>query len=191
MKAEKLQIKIFTDSAGAPIPVANFIPVFHGWIKRHALDDLLIDVANYAHVPHGPGVGVIGHGSDYFMDSTGQRLGLLYSRKRQAPPAAERLGDAFRRTLRAAQMLEADVTFGGKLRFRTDEYLFRINDRLLAPNSDDTLAALRPELESFGERLFGAPATIERAGDARELFTLRIRASSRPTLPALLERLSG
>ena len=190
MKAEKLQVKIFVED-GAAVAMADAIPVFHGWIKSHALDELLLDVANYAHVPNGPGVGIIGHGADYFLDATGKRLGLLYSRKRQGPPASERIADAFRRTLRAAQLLEADPAFGGKLRFRTDEYLVRINDRLTAPNDDETLAALRPEIDGFGQRLFGGPVSIERLGEQRELFTFRVRGNSRPALPALLERLGG
>ena len=67
----------------------------------------MIDVANYAHVPKGPGVVLIGHGSDYFIDEGEGRLGLLHSRKRGAPDAGDRLADAFRRTLHAASLLEA------------------------------------------------------------------------------------
>ena len=47
----------------------------------------MIDVANYAHVPKGPGVALIGHGTDYFIDEGEGRLGLLYNRKRGAPDA--------------------------------------------------------------------------------------------------------
>src|SRR5256885_7330020 len=107
MEAHKLQVKVFAEGHPGLAP-ESFIPVFHGWIKHRLLPELMIDVANYAHVPKGPGVVLIGHACDYFMDEAEGRLGLLHSRKRSAPDAAERLGDAFRRALHAASLLEAD-----------------------------------------------------------------------------------
>ncbi len=130
--------------------------------RNKLLPELMIDVANYAHVPKGPGVVLIGHGNDYFIDEGEGRLGLLYNRKRGAPEPGQRLADAFRRTLHAASLLESDATLaagGAKLRFRTDELLLRINDRLGAPNDDETFAAIKPELDGFCRELFGAPAT--------------------------------
>src|SRR6516162_5032506 len=128
MDAHKLQLKIYAtaESAKAVSPEA-FIPVFHRWIKEHVLPELTIDVANYGHVPEGPGVVLIGHGSDYFMDEGAGRLGLLHNRKRAGFPPAERLGDLVRRTLNAAALLEREPALSGKLRFATNELLFRIN----------------------------------------------------------------
>ena len=81
-------MKLFVD--GPALPVYGFIPVFHDWIKHHRLGELLVDVASYGHVPNGPGVGIVGHGSDYFVDSSEGRQGLLYSRKRDFPAEALR-----------------------------------------------------------------------------------------------------
>ena len=119
----------------------------------------MIDVANYAHVPKGPGVALIGHGNDYFIDEGEGRLGLLYSRKRGAPaPGAAARRSSSRRTLHAASLLERDLALAGKIKFATDELLFRINDRLAAPNTDATFAALKPELEALARRSSAAPA---------------------------------
>src|SRR5579859_1350484 len=163
MDAQKLQLKIFAtpDSAHA-VELDSFIGVFHRWVKEHALPELLVDVANYAHVPEGPGVVLIGHGSDYFMDQGAGRLGLLHNRKRAGFPPGERLADLARRTLNAALLLERDAAFGGTLRFATNELLFRINDRLAAPNSDGTLAAVKPELEGLARGVFGGPFDLTR-----------------------------
>ena len=60
----------------------------------------------------------------------------------------ERLSDLARRTLYAASLLEKDLALTGKIKFATNELLFRVNDRLAAPNSDATFAALKPELEA-------------------------------------------
>src|ERR1700730_17812936 len=115
MDAQRLQLKIFVEpgSAGA-IDREAFIPVFHRWIKERLLPELLVDVANYAHVPEGPGVVLIGHGADYFMDQGEGRLGLLHNRKRAGLPPAGRLIDLARRTLHAAVLLEQDPALGGQ-----------------------------------------------------------------------------
>ncbi len=192
MDAHKLQLKIFvTQESARAIEAEAFIPVFHRWIKEHLLPEMVIDVASYGHVPEGPGVVLIGHGSDYFMDDGDGRLGLLHNRKRSGPPPAERLADLARRTLHAAMLLEGDAVFGGKLRFAANELLFRINDRLAAPNGDATFAAVRPELEALATRIFAGPFELTRKGGPKDLFAVRITSPSSAPLTTLLERAGG
>lgn len=189
MDASKLQVKVFVAGSG-PVALEPLIPVFHGWIRTGALGELMVDVANYAHVPKGPGVGLVGHGSDYFLDAADGRPGLLYTRKREAPAPGERLADVFRRALRACELLEAEPSLGGKLRFRTDELLFRVNDRLAAPNGEATFAALRPDLDAFCARLFaGAPFQLAMAAKPKQLFAIRISSDGKASLATLLGRL--
>lgn len=62
MDPHKLQLKIFFAADVAQgLALDPFIPVFHRWIEERTLPELVIDVANYAHVPEGPGVVLIGH----------------------------------------------------------------------------------------------------------------------------------
>lgn len=192
MDAEKLQLKIFAlaDTAKSVEPEA-FIPVFHRWIKEHTLPELLIDVANYAHVPEGPGVVLIGHGSDYFADYGGGRLGLLHNRKRCGPAPGERLTDLARRTLYAASLLERDAAFAGKVRFATHELLFRINDRLAAPNGEATFALVRGELEGLAHSLYGSRFELGPVGGPKDLFAVRLTGPAGITLATLLERAGG
>ena len=192
MDAHKLQLKIFLDPASArTADVEAFIKVFHRWIKERVLPELVIDVANYAHVPKGPGVVLIGHGSDYFLDQGEGRPGLLHNRKRAGFAAGERLGDLARRTLHAAALLEREPAFGGKLRFATGELLFRINDRLLAPNTPETFARIKPELEALAGALYGTGFTLAPAGGPRDLFRVRITSASPPALAAMLAAAGG
>src|SRR5258708_1785429 len=158
METQKLQLKIFLtrDSARVVEPEA-FIPVFHRWIKERLLPELVIDVANYVHVPQGPAVVLIGHGSDYFMDLGEGRLGLLHTRKRSGPPPADRLTDLARRTLHVAALLEREPALSGKVRFAPNELLLRINDRLAAPSNDTTFAAVSQELAVLAARIFAGP----------------------------------
>ncbi len=160
--------------------------MLHRWIKEHLLPEMSIDVANYAHVPDGPGVVLIGDANDYFVDlslaaNTGPQLGLLVSRKRHAPAPDQRLNDLFRRTVHAAMLLERDPALAGKVSFRTDEWVVRVNDRLAAPNTPETVAALRPEIEAFASQLFtGATVTVTPAGEPRQLVTAPDHRHPRP-----------
>ncbi len=190
MDAAKIQIKLFT-KPNLDLPAEAFIPVFHTWIKEHRLPELLVDVANYGHVPHGPGVVLIGHGTDYGYDEGEGRRGLLFNRKRLAPAPEQRLEDSFRRVLHTALLLEKEPALAGKLSFATDEILVRINDRLGAPNDESTFTAVQPELAAFAKRLFGDGATLTRVGEPRQLFSVTIKAAGAPSLATLLERAGG
>jgi hypothetical protein len=200
MTPSKLQLKLFADRGG-DLSLETFIPVLHRWIKEHVLPELSIDVANYAHVPDGPGVVLIGDANDYFLEhslasqsksAAGPQLGLLVSRKRHAPAPDQRLGDLFRRTIHAAMLLEREPALAGKLSFRTDEWVLRVNDRLAAPNTPETVAALRPEIEAYAGQLFnGASVTVAPAGEPRQLLTMQIAVTPAPSLAALLERAGG
>ena len=139
MQATKFQVKLYTRAGD--IELEKLVPVFHEWIRAKKIsDELLIDVADYAHVPQGPGVVLIGHQSDYYLDVADNRPGLLYSRKRGFDGDFQAgIDDAFRRALGACQLLEEESSLG--LQFATDEVLFRVKDRLSAPNGDATYDA--------------------------------------------------
>ena len=96
------------------------IPIFHEWIQQHRLDDeLLIDVADYSHVHHGPGVLLMSHEAQYGLDQADGKLGLLYSRRRKGEGDVHvRLSAAFRAALRACHLLQEEPALDGKLRFR-------------------------------------------------------------------------
>ena len=192
MDAHKLQLKIFvTPESAQAIRLDAFIGIFHRWIKDHVLPELVVDVANYAHVPEGPGVVLIGHESDYFMDEGEGRLGLIQSRKRAGPPTADRLNDLARRTFYAAWLLEQDPSLSGGLRFATNELLFRINDRLVAPATDATFRTVQPELESWADRVFAGSVRVSRSGGPGDLLAARVTSPTSPPLSTLLDRVGG
>ena len=85
---KRIALKFFADSA-AEVPLEPFIKLFHRFIQEQAVLGLLVDVADYAHVPHGPGVILIGHDVDYAVDSTAGRTGLLTTAKHYANDGAE------------------------------------------------------------------------------------------------------
>src|ERR1700689_1480437 len=56
------------------IDLEPLIPIFHSWIEGKIFEELLLDVADYRHVPEGPGVVLIGLQADYGGDKTVGRL---------------------------------------------------------------------------------------------------------------------
>lgn len=190
MLSNKLQVKFFLEQNGKPLELAPFVPVFHEWIRNDALGELLIDVVDYAHVHDGPGVVLIGHASDYFLDLDQGRPGLMVTRKRDASGDAEqRIRDAFRRTLKACRLLEQAQSLNGHVRFRTDELLVRVVDRVAAANDEAHFQELKAELAATLAGLYaGAALRVDREGSAKELLTVRVRASSPPSLDTLANR---
>jgi len=191
MEARKVQVKLFVESP-KDVDVDPIVPVFHEWIRQKALDELLIDVTDYAHVHQAPALLLVGHGSDYAIDFAHGQTGLLYSRKREFPGGAEAtVKDAFVRALRAAKKLEGETSLPAPIRFRGDEILFRVNDRLLGTNDEPTRSAVRPVVEKVAKALYGdTPFTLEAEGTPRELLTFRIRAPGVKSIDALLGRLN-
>ena len=177
-------------SAGA-VDLAQAIPVFHRWIQQQALPGLLIDVADYRHVPEGPGVVLVAHEAIYGLDLGGGRLGLLYNRRTRldaAPTAA--LPQAFQAALEACRKLEQEPEFGGALSFDGGACEVVVNDRALAPNDAASSARLRAELEPLLDRLWGAGSyTVAPLGAARDRLGLSARSGAAHTAADLLGRL--
>lgn len=169
---QHVNVKIF--ASRSEIALEDAIPVFHGWIQESAVPELLIDVADYKHVPDGPGIMLIGHEADYSLDETDGRLGLLYNRKAVIEGDAQAaLQQAYDSAVKAVKKLESTPVFTGKLAFSENELEVILNDRLNTPNTDETWNALRPEFEAFAAQLYGpARYTIERRGEPRD----RVRA---------------
>ena len=195
MTPQRIAIKFLV--APDPTAAVTLVPViglFHRFIQEGSLPGLLLDVADYAHVPDGPGVVLIGHDVDYGIDLGGGKAGLLVVRKRFGEmDFSELLRDTLGRALAAAQAIEeAGAT---ELRFASDSLTLHCFDRLATPNSDEAYAVLRGEVEPVAERLYGASNyELDRvqAEDRREALSVSIRGRGE-IVPSsvLIDRLSG
>jgi hypothetical protein len=183
----KLLVK---DPAG--VNLEPLIPIFHGWIQEQVFEELLLDVADYRHVPAGPGVMVIGLQADYSVDNTDDRLGVRYNRKAGAEGSnQDRLRQAARAALTSFQRLESDPRLGGKLRFNGQDLEIFINDRALAPNNPATREAADPELKEFATTLFrGSDYSLSYNGEPRRLFGASLKAARAFSVADLLKNLA-
>ena len=155
------------------------IPVFHSWIEGQVFEELLLDVADYRHVPAGPGVVLIGHQGNYSVDNTDERLGVRYNRKAAVDGSnQDALRQATRASLIACQRLESEPRLEGTFGFNGQEIEFFVNDRLLAPNSDASREAFHSEFETFFDRIFrGSDYSASYANEPRKLFGVSVKTS--------------
>jgi hypothetical protein len=174
---QHVNVKIF--AVGPAIELGGAIPVFHRWIQDRVCEELLIDVADYRHVPAGPGVLLVGHEANYSLDLSFDRLGLLYNRKvRDEGGPQDNLLRSFRAALAACERLEQEPEFQGRLKFNAGDCEVILNDRLLAPNTEATWQTLKPEFEKFFDTLYGGVSyAFERSKDPRERFRVGVKAN--------------
>ena len=195
MSLYKLTVKFF--AANDTFAPSEFVPVFHKWIQTQSFaDHLLIDVADYAHVPAGPGSLLVSSEANIHMDRSDNRLGLLYVRKlpiKEAKSFAETFPAIFKYALAAALKMEQDEILAGRLKFNTNEIAVGFNDRLLAPNSPETISEYHPQVSAFATKLFpGQTVTVQPSSHSpQELIDLRIKASESPSIAMLIDRASG
>lgn len=190
MVPHRLTVKYFVANPEA-VNLPALVPVFHRWIQFHSLEGLLVDVADYRHVHHGPGVILIGYEADYGLDLAQGRPGLLYRRKQEMPadlPTALRV--ALHQALRACHLLENESSLHPGLRFRTDEVEIALLDRLRFPNTTASFDAVRPTIEALLGELYDDGVHVERvANDPRQPLTIQAVMSQARGMTTLLARL--
>lgn len=193
MDLQRFAIKVYLEDPSELDPKA-LIPVFHRWIQQRAIPDhLLIDVADYSHVSHGPGVMLMAHEGHFSLDNSDQRLGLMYTRKQPTEGSfAERFQAALRATLQAHQLLAQEADLSGGLVFKDDELVLVANDCLQAPNTTKSFETLRGELGRFLPGLLGEEPTIAHVkSQLAERLALRITIPQALDRPSLLQRLQA
>jgi len=190
MEMQHVNVKLLVRDPG-DVDLDPLIPVFHSWIQKQVGEGLLLDVADYRHVPEGPGVVLIGHEGNYSVDNTDDRLGVRYNRKAALDGSnQDRLKQAARAALTACQRLEAESRLGGKLRFDGQEMEIFINDRLLAPNNEATREGFKSDFATFLQQLFrGGKFTTSFSSDTRRLLGVSVKTAEPVRLADLLANL--
>ena len=188
MELQKIEIKFFAVER-EPVPLTAFIDLFHGWIQ--ASDGVYHDVADYSHMHQGPGIVLVAPDFYVSVDETGGRRGFLFSQKARLEGSnQERLARVFQTALENCRRLQAEPALQRKIEFRFDEFEITLNDRLLAPNGDETYGVLKAEIEPFVSRLFGgAEIALEQEGDLRKRVCLRIKVKAPVLLRTVLQNL--
>lgn len=175
MELRKINVKVFTAQPNQ-VPLADFIDIFHSWIQ--ATDGVYHDVADYSHMQAGPGIILVAADANVSIDETGNRRGLLYSQKSKLGGSnLEKLSTVLRFALESCQRLEDEPALAGKLRFAGNELEIVVNDRLVAPNTDETFDEIRPDVDFLARRLYGTTnfTWLRARQDPRQRLNVTIR----------------
>lgn len=191
MDLQKIGIKFFAGESSNG-ELVEFIPVFHRWIQNKSLDQVLIDVADYSHIKAGPGIVLVAHEGNYSIDETGNQRGMVYYSKHEVSGSLEeRIKSIAINALKACQLLVQDDATKGKMTFPGNELQIFSNDRLQAPNTEETWSAVEPAINKFLQLLFsGQDCLIERERDLKERFQITIKAPEPVSVDKLLQRIS-
>ena len=189
MELHRLGVKLFVEDPSS-VKIRDFIPIFHSWIQNQVVENhLLVDLHDYSHVHMGPGILLVAHEGNFSMDLGENRLGLFYYRKQPINGSLqERIKAIVRTTFQGCRLLEDEPELGG-MQFKTDELLVMANDRLHAPNTEETFQKIRPVLSQFlNQFLDGNDFTLTHRADPKERFTVAVRTPHSMGITALLER---
>jgi hypothetical protein len=140
----------------------------------------LIDVADYRHVPEGPGVILVAHNAFYSLDNNKDRPGLHFNRRTPVDGDTRQvLVHALESARNFARLMAGDDRLDGKLILDRRTLQIAVNDRQFAQNSDATLARLQPDTEAalkqtLGERSYSFTLTT----DPRARFTVEVASDT-------------
>jgi len=185
VKARRIAVEIPARRAAPNLDAA--IGLFHRFIQGGALPGLALDVADYRHVPDGPGVLLIAHEADYGVSARGLRV--LRKAGGEGMALGEMLGEALAMSRAALRAIEKDG--GLAMQFATAEFSLEVLDRLAFPNTAAGAAAAEAEALPALRGLFGANCKMARdENDSRAPLCFGVQgapleAAALPDAPAL------
>ncbi|MEX2582661.1 MAG: hypothetical protein WD766_05285 [Gemmatimonadota bacterium] len=172
-------VKLYANEPSAPNEdAALFVPIFHEWIRDGVLDIVTIDVADYAHVPKGPGIMLVAHETAFALDRSDGAFGLMAQRRTPiGGDAVDAVATTLRQTLQVAARLEGDPRLVGRLKFDASRLRVEANDRLRAPNTDEGHRIFEPLVREAVGRVYPArEISISRIlNDPRDRLALDVR----------------
>ncbi len=187
---QKINVKLFAD-APRDLDYDILLAIFGRW--RLDSSEEVMDLADYAHVDHGPNCLLVGHRWHFGIDLAEGRPGFFFStRKGLSGSPADRIAQALRGLLEKTKRLCSEPDFPGAIKTRTGELEVVLNDRIVAPNTSATDGEWRPGLDQVSAKLYGpGAASVEREVDpARRLgYRVRAEAGNRLSLDEMLRRL--
>ncbi len=187
---QRIDVKMLAE-APADLSLDPFLAIFSRWRKQQDESDW-IDVADYAHMPNGAGIMLIGKQGSFSVNQDSPGIGLLYSgRKDFNGSLDQRVIEAFRRCLRLTKPLLAESDYPKQLKPLPGSWEIFINDRLHFPNTEETDGHLHGPIKAALDALFGANQySMEREKDPQRRYAFSIRAQQ-GDLERLFERVAA
>jgi hypothetical protein len=190
MNLQKINVKLFLD-APQPVPVDALLPIFARWREDAAHPARWVDMADYAHVPTGPGIMMIGHQGNLALDLADPGPGILWVNKADLEGEIDvRIVEVFRRTLGMVRTLIAESGFPSTLRPRPGFWELVFNDRLVTPHTEETAVVVQPAVEAALNTIFGTDRyTLVSEKDPARRYGFTIHSDTVDSLEAVAARL--
>ena len=189
---QRLQLKVFTEKG--QVSDNALIEQFHAWIQEDVLDEVVIDVADYSHVPDGPGILLVTHEADYAYDCV-RGAGLRYVRKKSMPGSLdEAILQAYKQLVKAADKLEVSTArSSAPLSFKLHAIELAVLDRRLYPNTAETEEAVMKVLSPLFSPMTGdKELEITRLNeDSRYPLTLQVVIPQELTIDRILNAIQS
>ncbi|MEL6319348.1 MAG: hypothetical protein AAFQ57_01685 [Cyanobacteria bacterium J06626_14] len=188
MNSDRFAVKFFTRSE-PDIDDAAFIDIFHEWIRLKRLNHVMLDVADYRHVPEGPGIMLVTHEVNYAMDRNNGQFGLYAQRKLgDESTLQERVLELVKSTAQFGTLLEAESSLEGKLKLEGGMFHYIANDRLNLPNTEDAFNGIKGDLEAIAAEVYpGKAVSITRLeNDPRARLTAVIKVEDSVDIGSLV-----
>lgn len=161
---QRIDVKLLLDCPPDP-DLDQFLVIFDRWRKADDHPADWVDLADYAHMPGGPGILIAGKRDTFSVNLNPPGPGLLTSVRRGLEGSLE---DRFREALRRAREFNAAVMaepeFPAEFSVREGAWEIYVNDRLGFPNTDPTDRLVRPAVAAA---LGVAPESLTRDPDSR------------------------
>jgi hypothetical protein len=176
---KRVCVKLYASGPG--VDDQTFVPIFHEWIRDRTFGEelVLFDVADYAHVPDGPGIVLVTHEAHFSLDRSDGRFGLHVQRRVDGPhdPVAT-LERTIRYGKQVAERLERDPRIAGKLKFDVSAIRVESNDRLRAPNTEEGWRLFEPLVRDAVAKATGKKAAVTRvSNDPRDRLTADVKVA--------------
>ncbi len=141
---QRIGLKIFADPP-AQLSLNPFLAIFGRWRAEASHPAQWVDLADYAHMPQGPGIMLIGKLANFSFDLAQPGPGALYVSKKDLSGSYEdRLRRVMREGFELAARLAAEAEFPTGVRLKRQQLELFFNDRLETPNTDATDGELGP-----------------------------------------------
>ena len=186
----KINVKFSLD-APAELSYEFLVAVFGRW--RLEDGEEIIDLADYLHVPEGPACLLVSQRWHFGIDLAGGKPGILLSNRGKlgGEPAA-RIAAVIRTCLEKGKRLLGESDVPSSVRPALPDLELVVNDRVLAENTDEADAVMRPGLTATLDRLYGKDAySVEREKDPTRRLGYLVKATTENdlTFDELLGRL--
>ncbi len=186
MDLQRINLKLLAD-APPDFSVDSFLAIFGRWRNDATNPAAWFDLADYAHMPKGAGVVLVGKQGNFSIDLGDPGPGLLYCGKQDySGPVEQRITETFQRCLALVKPLLTEPEYPPDLEVQPGKWELAINDRLDSPNTGATDRELRPGISAALDTVFGPGAyAMERESDPQKRYGFSIRSSQITTIDDL------